>query len=243
MATPLLGLASREFAEQRAASIRRNRAAPRPVRPADPWPFDPGAPAAWSGYSTGRSPGTTQMAAADAEGNLAALITTVGHDFGSLVYVPEAGIFLNSSMVNFDPRPGRSNSIVPGAMPFFAVPSIVATCEDGSGFAACGSGGYRILSGVLHALANVIDFKMPVAQAVSAPRVHCQGGETFVDHRIPREVRQRLTELGHEVVVQHAVPGLEPFARVSAVTIHRDGRQVALEAASDPAWSTAAGAV
>jgi len=183
------------------------------------------------------------MAAADAEGNLAALITTVGHDFGSLVYVPEVGIFLNSSMVNVDPRPGRSNSIARGAMPFFAVPSIVASCKDGSGFAACGSGGYRILSGVLHTLVNVIDFKMPVAQAVGAPRMHCQGGEIFVDHRIPQNVRERLTELVHKVVVQHAVPGFEPFARVSAVTLHRDGPRMVLEAASDPPWSTAASGV
>jgi gamma-glutamyltranspeptidase / glutathione hydrolase len=157
--------------------------------------------------------------------------------------VPDVGIFLNSSMVNFDPRPGRGNSIRPGAMPFFAVPSIVATCVDGSGFAACGSGGYRILSGVLNALVNVIDFEMPVAQAVGAPRVHSQGGELFADHRIPQGVRERLTELGHEVVVQQAVPGFEPFARVSAVTLHRDGPKVALEAASDPSWSTAAGGV
>jgi len=243
VSVPLRGLASREFAQQRAASIRRDSAAPRPLQAGDPWPFEPGAPAERRGHSTGRSPGTTQMAAADAEGNLAALITTVGHDFGSLVYVPEVGIFLNSSMVNFDPRPGRSNSIAPGAMPFFAVPSIVASCKDGSGFAACGSGGYRILSGVLHTLVNVIDFKMPVAHAVGAPRMHCQGGEIFVDHRIPQNVRERLTELGHKVVVQHAVPGFEPFARVSAVTLNRDGPRMVLEAASDPPWSTAASGV
>jgi len=98
VSVPLRGLASREFAQQRAASIRRDSAAPRPVQPGDPWPFEPSAPTARRGHSTGSSPGTTQMAAADAEGNLAALITTVGHDFGSLVYVPEVGIFLNSSM-------------------------------------------------------------------------------------------------------------------------------------------------
>lgn len=240
---PLHGLASQEFARLRAASIGRDRAAPRPVQPGDPWPFEPEAPVARPGHSTAHAPGTTQMAAADADGNLAALITTVGHDFGSLVHVPDVGIFLNSSMVNFDPRPGRGNSIRPGAMPFFAVPSIVATAKDGRGFAACGSGGYRILGGVLNALVNVIDFTMPVAEAVGAPRVHCQGGELFADHRVPQDVRERLTELGHEVVVQQAVPGFEPFARVSAVTVHRDGPKVALDAASDPAWSTAAGGV
>jgi gamma-glutamyltranspeptidase/glutathione hydrolase len=92
-------------------------------------------------------------------------------------------------------------------------------------------------------LVNVIDFKMPVVQAVGAPRVHCQGGEIFVDYRIPQNVRERLTELGHKVVVQRAVPGFEPFARVSAVTLRRDGRRVVLEAASDPPWSTAASGV
>jgi len=90
---------------------------------------------------------------------------------------------------------------------------------------------------------NVIDFKMPVARAVDAPRVHCQGSELFVDHRIPHNVRERLTDLGHKVVVEHAKPGFEPFARVSAVTLHRDGPRVVLEAASDPAWSTAASGV
>src|SRR4029077_14621751 len=118
--SPLAGLASRKFAQVRAADIRLHRAAPRPITAADPRPFDLGA----------KSPGTTQMTAADADGNVAALITTVGHDFGSLVFVEEVGCFLNSSMVNYDPRPGRGNSIAPGKMPYFAVPIIVAA-RDG----------------------------------------------------------------------------------------------------------------
>jgi gamma-glutamyltranspeptidase / glutathione hydrolase len=240
---PLRGLASPGFAAERAGSIRRDRAAPRPVQPGDPWPFEPPAAAPGTGSSIARAPGTAQMTAADRDGNLAALITTVGHDFGSLVYVPEVGVFLNSSMVNFDPRPRRGNSIAPGAMPFFAVPSIVATREDGTGFAAAGSGGYRILSGVVHAFVNVSNFNMTVEQAVSAPRVYCQGDETFVDDRISADVCEHLAELGHKIVIQQATPGYEPFARVSAVTLARDGQSVALEAASDPVWSSGAAGV
>jgi gamma-glutamyltranspeptidase len=84
---------------------------------------------------------------------------------------------------------------------------------------------------------------MTVEQAVGAPRVYCQGDETFVDDRISPDVRERLAELGHTVVVQQAAPGFEPFARVSAVTLARDGRSAALEAASDPVWSGGAAGV
>ena len=41
-ASPVAGLASREFAALRAAGIRLDRAAPRPVAAADPWPYEPG---------------------------------------------------------------------------------------------------------------------------------------------------------------------------------------------------------
>ncbi len=226
--SPLDGLASRPFAAQRAAGIATDRAADRPIAAADPRPFD-GAPP---------HPGTTQMAAADGEGNVVSLITTVGHDFGSLVYVEEVGCFLNSSMVNYDPRPGRGNSIAPGKMPYFAVPSIVAERDGRAVFAACGSGGYRILSGVVHAFVNAIDYQLPVAQAVAAPRVYCQGGDTYIDSQVTEEVAARLQAMGHTLEVERSMPGAEPFARVSAVSVAADG---ACAAASDQPWNTAAG--
>ena len=169
-----------------------------------------------------------------------ALITTIGHDFGSLVYVPEAGVFLNSSMVNFDPRPGRPNCIEPGKMPFFAVPAIVAARDGRAVFAAAGSGGYRITSGVVHAFVHHADFGMSVQEAVDAPRVYCQGDELFVDARIPRRRARRARRAsGHRVVAEANRPGYAPFARVSAVGASGAG----FEAASDPPWSTASGAV
>jgi gamma-glutamyltranspeptidase len=108
-------------------------------------------------------------------------------------------------------------------------------------FGAAGSGGYRITSGVLHALVNHFDFGMRVQQAVDSPRVHCQGEETFVDSRIASEVQERLAEIGHVVVQQDETPAPIAFARVSAVS--RDTATGELRGGSSPSWNTAAAGV
>ena len=224
-------LRSESYAATRSQAIALDRAAPRPLAAGQP--LIDGRPA-----GAGGSRGTTQVAVADAEGGMAVVITTIGQDFGGLLWVPEVGVMMNSAMSNFDPRPGRVNSIAPGRMPLFGVPATIAV-EDGRAVLACGgSGGYRITSSVIHATVNVLDHGLAAAAAVAAPRVWCQGEETFVDGRVDASVRDELTRRGHAVVVEDLVPGTEPFARVSLVTSDATGR---LEAASDPAWNGAAG--
>jgi gamma-glutamyltranspeptidase/glutathione hydrolase len=242
--SPNTGLASPEFAASRAEFIRLDRAAPRPIAPGDPWPYERDRPlveAVATRPSAAGFSGTSQMVAADADGNVVALITSLTSGFGSLVLVPEGGFFLNNAMRNFDPRPDRANCIAPGKTPIFGVPAIAAE-QDGVGvFGAGGSGGYRITSGVLHAFVNHLEFGMRVQQAVDSPRVHCQGEETFVDSRISRVVHERLAELGHVVVQQDETPAPINFSRVSAVA--HDPETGELSAGSNPSWNTATAAV
>jgi gamma-glutamyltranspeptidase/glutathione hydrolase len=233
-ADPVGQLGSRGFAAARAGAISLERAAPRPVVATAPWRQPGSVPRA---ASAGGIHGTTQVVVADRHGNLAALITTIGADFGSLVAIPGTGVVLNNSMINYDPRPGRANSIAPAKMPFFAVPAIVAARDGRAAFAAAGSGGYPILAGVLSAMVGVVDHDLGVQAAIDAPRVHSQGNRTFVDARVRPAVRQRLRELGHELVVQAVTPGELPFSRVSAVAVDGDR----LTAGAGPAWNTAAG--
>jgi gamma-glutamyltranspeptidase / glutathione hydrolase len=70
------------------SAFRGDRAAARPIAPTAPWavPGDPARPP-----SAGRVHGTSQVVVADRDGNLAALITTIGADFGSLIAVPGPG--------------------------------------------------------------------------------------------------------------------------------------------------------
>lgn len=239
--SPAAGLSSRAFAAARAAGLRLDRAAPRPIRAADPWPYDDPANAPEKLPETpslGGIHGTTQMAAADRAGNLVTICTSLTSAFGSKVYVPEVGVFLNNGMQNFDPRPAQPNGIQPGKMPIFGVP-VLAVAKDGQAvFGDCGSGGYRILSGTLHAAVNALDFGMNAQPAVDAPRVYCQGEETFVDERVPAEVQQRLTELGHTVVPQLDTPGATHFGRVAAIQI--DPHTHVMRSGIAPAWATAA---
>lgn len=231
---PVAELGSAAFAALRAAAIRLDRAAPRPVEPLAPWALDGnGRPRP----SAGGVHGTTQIVAADEDGNLVSLITTIGADFGSLVAVPGTGILLNNAMINYDPRPGRSNSIAPGKMPFFAVPALVAARDGKAILAAAGSGGYAILAGVINTVVGMIDHGLAVQAAIDQPRVHSQGSRTFIDDRVPLEVRARLTAIGHQLVVQAVTPGELPFSRVSAAAI-ADG---VITAGAGPAWTTMAG--
>jgi gamma-glutamyltranspeptidase/glutathione hydrolase len=237
---PAAALSDPALGARRAAMLSPDRALPRPVAAIDPG----------SGESAGiaehlkdepwppKLAGTTQMVAADREGNMVSLCTSVSATFGSLVAVPGTGIVLNNGMSNFDPRQGRPNSIAPGKMPIFAVPTLVALENERAVFAAAGAGGYRITTGVLHALIHWRDFKLPLADAIAAPRVHCQGKDTYADARIEPAVRDALATLGHRVVTQADDPGLNAFARVSAVSL--DPGSGALYAASGPPWHGAA---
>jgi len=222
-----------------AGRIGLEHALPRPVAAADLQPFagaaiaqrldEPWAP---------RLKGTTQLAAADAAGNMASIITSISASFGSQVLVPDTGILLNNGMGNFDPRPGRPNSIAPGKMPIFAVPTLLAWDDKGAAFASGGSGGYRITPAILHPFLHWLEFGMDLPAAIQHPRVHCQGKDTFADGRIAPAVRDALAALGHKLHVQRDDPGLNAFGRVSIVARGRDGM---LEAASGPPWLGAAG--
>lgn len=239
--SPVNGLASRAFAAERARTIQLDRAAVRPIAAADPWPYETEADAPEmlpASPTLAKVAGTSQMVSADRAGNVCALITSLSAAFGCLVRVPGTGIILNNSMQNFDPRPDHPNCIQPGKIPIFAAPSLVAV-QNGKGlFAGAGSGGYRIMTGVLHTFMHVIDFGMGIQEAVDAPRIHCQGQETVVDGRIPTEIRERLTEMGHDLVVVEDTPGGTHFGRITGIFI--DPESGLLHAGSGPAWSTGA---
>lgn len=215
--SPLAGLASKSFAAAMAARISPAHAQAT-MTAGDPWPHQ------------AALQGTTQICAMDAAGNAASLITSLGSAFGSLVLVPDTGIFLGNAMQWFDPRPGRANSVGPGRMPLYAAPVTIVADEDGPIGALAGSGGYRITTAVLHALLNRLEHGLDPQAAIDAPRLHSQGEGLELDARIDTATVEGLRALGHAPRLVDATGWGNPFGRPSAVWREPSG---ALVPASD----------
>lgn len=193
----------------------------------------------------GRGGHTTHIAAADASGNVVALTQTVNTSFGSKMIVPGTGIFLNNEMDDFSLAAGvrnafgllgsEANKIEPGKRPLSSMtPTIIMDSSGRPCFSGGAAGGPRIITAVLQAVVRFLDLKMPIEQAIAAPRVHHQWSpnRAVIESKMPDEIVAELERLGH------------PVQRVDSVAVAQaiafDSPRVT--ATSDPRVPSAAGA-
>ena len=181
---PQRGLASKEYAARLRKRISLDEAGA--VEPGDPWPHEPEC--------------TTALAAADKAGNMVCVNQTLVNSFGCGVVVPGTGIVLNNAMYGLDPTPEKANSIAGRKRRIQNVcPTVVL--REGEPFMVLGApGGRNIQVSVAQVISHVVDYGMGVQDAVDAPRITRETGPVFVDSRLPLRVRERLTEMGHDVV-------------------------------------------
>jgi len=128
---------------------------------------------------------TTHYSVVDASGNAVATTTTINALYGSGVYIASAGFFLNDEMDDFATRPGHpnmfglvqgeANAIQPGKRMLSAMsPTIVLGPGDSLLLVLGARGGPRIITSTSQVILNVIDHRMTLADAMSAPRLHHQ---------------------------------------------------------------------
>jgi gamma-glutamyltranspeptidase/glutathione hydrolase len=127
-------------------------------------------------------------------------------------------------MVGFDPVPGGKNSIAPTILFRESAPFMVLGAP----------GGTRVISAVLQTILNVVDHGMTVLEAVSAPRLDCQGESIYVEGRVPRWVCAELEKRGLPVARDLASYGPYPArsARVHAILV--DEEREGLSGGADP---------
>ncbi|MEM7170315.1 MAG: gamma-glutamyltransferase [Pseudomonadota bacterium] len=123
---------------------------------------------------------TTHLCIADEAGNLVALTNTLLSLFGSKILLPESGIMMNNGIMWFDPRPGRPNSMAPGARPLCNMCPLVATRIDTARgeepwFAMGASGGRRILPAVFQGASFLSDAGLSLEAAAHQPRLNVDG--------------------------------------------------------------------
>ena len=236
---PYDGILSKAYAAQLAATIDPERASPA-IGAGDPWAFEPG------GRPAGlRRPGgdggdtcTTHLTAVDAERNVVTL-TTLGELFGSGVMPRGTGVLLNGGMTWFNPEPGTLNSIEPGKRILWAPTPTIVLNPAGRPILALGApGGRRIISAIAQSIVNVLDFGMGVQDAVTSPRVHCEGPVTQAEARLGPEVLGNLAARGHRLKVIDENYATFSFARPNGIAIDpATGRLTGGVNQFTPAWA------
>ena len=156
---------------------------------------------------------TTHFSVVDAEGNAVSNTYTLNFSYGIGLVAEGTGVLLNNEMDDFAAKTGarnayglvggEANAVAPGARPLSSMtPTFVF--RDGRLFLVTGSpGGSRIITTVLQVIVNVLDFRMNLAQAVAAPRIHhqWQPDVLMVEEGVSPDTLALLRAKGHNVKV------------------------------------------
>ncbi len=210
---PTAQLLSKEFAAERGKLIQPGKAIAYPTWgefPSAPTVAaleKPKGPAFPDDYEIERD--TTSFSIIDPEGNAVACTPTIGGGFGNGVVVGNTGLLLNNGMRlgSTSPYPDNVNYVKPGQRPLLNnSPSIVL--KNGKiAFVYGTPGGETIGQTEFEMLVNLIDFKLPVQQAVENPRFAIDAKPNFykpgaeisvtIEDRLPKATMEALTKMGY----------------------------------------------
>jgi gamma-glutamyltranspeptidase/glutathione hydrolase len=157
---------------------------------------------------------TTHYSVVDSRGNAVSNTYTLNFPYGVGLVADGTGVLLNNELDDFTAAPGTANAFGlvgfeanlpgPGKRPLSSMsPTIVL--KDGKPVLVTGSpGGSRIISAVTQVIVNAIDYKMDIAAAVAAPRMHHQWlpEDVRFERGFPDDVLAELKTRGHKVIDQ-----------------------------------------
>ncbi len=178
---PMEELVSEQSADTRAVQIRDGK----PIR------FQ---------QTVNQSPHTSNVIAADAQGNLISLTATQGWMYGSHLVVDNMGLVLNHGMSRFDFQPGHPNAPEAGKRMQHNMSPTIALKGSRPTFACGLPGGPKIVSVTSQLILDTIAFGATPAAAIAAPRLHTDGDEPLlISSHTPTNVISELERMGHTV--------------------------------------------
>ncbi len=169
---------------------------------------------------------TIYIACVDRDRMAVSLIYSIFHGFGSGIASDKFGILFQNRGAGFTLEQGHPNELKGGKRPMHTIiPGIL--CKQGRPIMPFGvMGGAYQPNGHARFVTNLEDYGMDPQTAIDAPRCFSDAGQMKVERGYAPDVRTRLAELGHDVVVPDG-----PIGGAQAILIHDDG---VLEGASDP---------
>ena len=155
---------------------------------------------------------TTHTSIIDQEGNSVSLTTTLNSNFGSKLYVKDAGFFLNNEMDDFSVKPGvpniyglvgaEANQIEAEKRMLSSMTPTIIKKGDQAYLVLGAPGGSTIITAVFQVFLNMSEYNMSLEEAVNACRTHHQ----WLPDRIliekgclAQDVRKELINMGHQI--------------------------------------------
>ena len=140
--------------------------------------------------------GTTHISIIDGQGNMAGLTLSNGEGCGYML--ADTGIMLNNMLGEQDLNPhGFFNWQVDQRMTSMMAPSLMLF-DDGRHVMTGSGGSNRIRTALMQVMINLVDYGMPIDQAVAAPRLHYENGvlnmETAND-AVPKNAAPKNAEI------------------------------------------------
>ncbi|MDQ0252269.1 gamma-glutamyltranspeptidase/glutathione hydrolase [Sphingomonas kyeonggiensis] len=190
--TPAKGLASKEYAAERAKLIQTGSSLDAKTLPdGNPYPYE--------------SKDTTHFSVVDAAGNAVSNTYTLSASYGAHVVAPGTGILLNNSLGNLAwGRSGpdsKATQPVPGKRVGSTITPMIVFKDDRPWLVTGTPGGGYIIATMVQMLSNVIDHRLNVAEAAERPRINQSGGDGPIEleEGFSPDIIPLLEAKGHKV--------------------------------------------
>jgi gamma-glutamyltranspeptidase/glutathione hydrolase len=184
---------------------------------------------------------TTSFEIVDKFGNAVGCTPTLGGLFGNNVVVGNTGLLLNNGMRigSTSPYPTDVNYVGAGKIPILNNSPVVVLKDGALAFVFGTPGGETIGQTEFQVLLNLVDFQMPVQEAIEAPRFVLDATPNFykpgaaitvqIEGRVPAPTIAALKAMGHTVQV---LPGWGSLGHMQVIRV--DPKTGAKTAGADP---------
>jgi gamma-glutamyltranspeptidase/glutathione hydrolase len=183
---PVKGILSKEYAQQRAKLIDNAKANCDVAAGAPPFSD------------------TTYLSVVDREGNIVSLIQSNYEAFGSGVAVRGMGFVLQDRGALFSLDAASPNALAPRKRPFHTIiPAFMERGDQHVGFGIMGGANQPLAHAQF--VSNVVDYGMNIQEAMETARFTVspqRGCHIVIESRVPPEVRQKLSAMGHQLDVR-----------------------------------------
>lgn len=184
-----------------------------------------GVSGAWSPSTQQETTGTSHFSIVDRYGNAVAMTSSIEAPFGSRIMT--SGFLLNNQLTDFtfdaESNGFRSpNAVEPGKRPRSSMAPVMVFDEDGELRLVLGSrGGSRIIGYVAKTLVGVLDWGLPLGDAIAMPNFLHRGRYLELEEGSAWEDRAgALGDMGHHVRVRPLESGLHGIERVDRYGIN-----------------------